>query len=297
MRQSGSRVLRMHDFGGTVRAALASATKALSRVSDTARLDAELLTAYALNVDRGMLIQKFLDAPAPFGLDTLIERRLAHEPIAYITGERDFWTMTLRVAPGVLIPRPDSETLIEAAIDHFGDHAPKSVLDLGTGSGALLLAALCHWPQTAGVGVDCSAVALEIARANVFRLGIAGRALFRHGDWAEDIEAQFDLILCNPPYVETSAALAADVLDYEPHGALFAGVDGLDAYRRIAPQLQGLLALGGCAAIEIGHEQAEPAGTLFQAQGFKVAVRQDLGKRDRCLVLTREGDVFLLGKA
>jgi release factor glutamine methyltransferase len=287
MRQSGSRVLRMHDVAGSVRAALASATKSLSKVSDTARLDAELLTAYTLNVDRDQLIQKLLDAPAPFGVDELIARRLAYEPIAYITGERDFWTMTLRVAPGVLIPRPDSETLIEAAIDHCGDRAPNSVLDLGTGSGALLLAALSHWPQAAGIGIDCSDVALEIARANAFRLGLAGRAMFRQGDWAEDIEAQFDLILCNPPYVETSAVLAADVMDYEPHGALFAGLDGLDAYRRIAPQLQRLLAPGGCAAVEIGHEQAESAGTLFQAQGFKVAVRQDLGKRDRCLVLTR----------
>jgi release factor glutamine methyltransferase len=277
----------MHDAGGTVRAALISATTVLSPLSDTARLDAELLTAYALNVDRNILIQKFLDAPAPFGLDALIARRLAHEPIAYITGERDFWTLTLRVAPGVLIPRPDSETLIDAAIDHFGDRAPKSVLDLGTGSGALLLAALSHWPQAAGIGVDCSEVALEIARGNAFRLGLAGRAMFRQGDWAEDIEAQFDLILCNPPYVETSAALAATVLDYEPHSALFAGVDGLDDYRRIAPQLSRLLALGGCAVLEIGHEQAESAGMLFKAQGFDVSVRQDLGKRDRCLVLTR----------
>jgi release factor glutamine methyltransferase len=277
----------MHDAGGTVRAALISATTVLSPLSDTARLDAELLTAYALNVDRNILIQKFLDAPAPFGLDALIARRLAHEPIAYITGERDFWTLTLRVAPGVLIPRPDSETLIDAAIDHFGDRAPKSVLDLGTGSGALLLAALSHWPQAAGIGVDCSEVALEIARGNAFRLGLAGRAMFRQGDWAVDIEAQFDLILCNPPYVETSAALAATVLDYEPHSALFAGVDGLDDYRRIAPQLSRLLALGGCAVLEIGHEQAESAGMLFKAQGFDVSVRQDLGKRDRCLVLTR----------
>jgi release factor glutamine methyltransferase len=186
-----------------------------------------------------------------------------------------------------LIPRPDSETLIDAAIDHFGDRAPTSVLDLGTGSGALLLAALSHWPQAAGIGVDCSEVALEIARGNAFRLGLAGRAMFRQGDWAEDIEAQFDLILCNPPYVETSAALAATVLDYEPHSALFAGVDGLDDYRRIAPQLSRLLALGGCAVLEIGHEQAESAGMLFKAQGFDVSVRQDLGKRDRCLVLTR----------
>jgi release factor glutamine methyltransferase len=277
----------MRDAAGSVRAALAAATETLSRVSDTARLDAELLTAYALTVDRNTLILRYLDASAPFGLDELIARRLAHEPIAYITGERDFWTMTLRVAPGVLIPRPDSETLVEAAIDHFGDAAPRAVLDLGTGSGALLLAALSHWPQAAGIGVDCSEVALEIAQGNAFRLGFAGRAMFRQGDWAEDIEALFDLILCNPPYVEASAALAADVVDYEPHNALFAGADGLDAYRQIAPQLSGLLAPGGCAVIEIGHEQADSAGDLFRALGFEVAVRQDLGKRDRCLVLTR----------
>ncbi len=276
----------MFETAPNTRAALNEAASLLAKVSDTPRLDAELILAYALNVDRSALLLSYLDAPVPFGLDDLIARRLAHEPVAYITGEKDFWSLTLRVAPGVLIPRPDSETLIEAAITHFGDAAPKSILDLGTGSGALLLASLAHWPQAAGIGVDSADAALEIARGNAARLGLAGRAMFRLGDWATDIEAAFDLILCNPPYVETTAQLAPDVVDYEPHTALFAGADGLADYRRIAPQLGALLAPGGVAVIEIGHQQAVAAGALFLACGFNVSVRQDLGKRDRCLVLT-----------
>ncbi len=270
----------------TVREALNRAATALSACSDTPRLDAELLAAYALNIDRDGLILTALGAPEPSGFEDLICRRLAHEPVAYITGARDFWTLTLRVAPGVLIPRPDSETLIEAAIAHFGEGGPRSILDLGTGSGALLLASLSHWPTAAGIGVDTSDIALEIARSNAERLRLAGRALFRKGDWAAGIEAQFDLILCNPPYVEAHAELAQEVREHEPATALFAGEDGLADYRRIAPQLGMLLASNGVAVIEIGHQQAEAAGALFAAQGFDVSVRQDLGQRDRCLVLT-----------
>ncbi len=261
----------------------------LSGVSDTPRLDAEVLAAYALSLDRQTMILTALDVPEPFGFEDLIARRAAHEPVAYITGERDFWTITLRVGPGVLIPRPDSETLIEAAVAHFGKRSPQSILDLGTGSGALLLAALSHWPSAAGIGVDASDVALEIARANAERLNLAGRALMRKGDWVEGIDAQFDLILCNPPYVETRAVLAPEVRDHEPAEALFAGEDGLDDYRRLAPRLGCLLAPDGVAAIEIGYEQGDSAGDLFARQGFVVSVRQDLGGRDRCLILTRKG--------
>jgi release factor glutamine methyltransferase len=270
----------------SVREALNRATAALSGCSDTPRLDAELLAAYALNIDRNSLILTSLDALEPAGFEDLIARRQQHEPVAYISGERDFWTLTLRVAPGVLIPRSDSETLIEAAIAYFGEGAPQSILDLGTGSGALLLAALSQWPGAAGIGVDASEVALEIAQANAERLRLAGRALFRRGNWAEGIEAQFDLVLCNPPYVETGAKLAPQVLDFEPASALFAGQDGLDDYRRLAPQIGRLIAPAGCAVVEIGSTQAESVSMLFAAEGLDVRVKQDLGARDRCLVLT-----------
>ena len=267
------------------REALTAAALSLGAVSDTPRLDAELLMAHAMGLDRNTLLLSHLDTPSPTAFDPLVARRLAREPVAYIIGTIDFWTITLRVAPGVLIPRPDSETLIEAAMTHFRGRSPSRILDLGTGSGALLLAALTEWPEATGIGVDASEVAISIARANAATLGLAPRATIQKGDWADRLTEVFDLILCNPPYVETSAALAPEVLN-EPHEALFAGEDGLDDYRRLAPQIGPLLSPSGCAVIEIGATQAGPASALFKAAGFAVSLRKDLGRRDRCLVLT-----------
>jgi release factor glutamine methyltransferase len=266
---------------------LAAATRALADVGPTPRLDAELLMAHALGLTRERMLLGALDRPVPPGFAALLARRAAHEPVAYIIGVRDFWTIGLAVAPGVLIPRPDSETLIEAALDHFGVAGPRRVLDLGTGPGTLLLAALAEWPGATGLGVDRSSEALEIAQANAERLGLADRAEIRAGDWGEGIAEAFDLVLCNPPYVESDAVLAAEVADHEPAAALYAGLDGLDDYRRLAPQLGPLIAPGGIAAIEIGAGQAVAAGALFAAQGLDLAVRRDLAGRDRCLVLKR----------
>lgn len=266
---------------------LRAAAERLATTSDTPRLDAELLAAHALGMARGDMLLKLRDLPVPGTADALLKRRLAHEPIAYILGWRDFWTLRLQVAPGVLIPRPDSETLIEAATAHFGAGAgPRRILDLGTGSGALLLAALSIWQDANGIGIDTSATALRIAEGNADQCGLQNRALFRQGDWAADLTERFDLILCNPPYIAEGEALARDVADHEPHIALFAGCDGLDAYRVLADQIPALLTPGGCAMIEIGHDQGETAAALFTASGLAVAVRADLGGRARCLVLT-----------
>lgn len=155
-----------------VRTAIAAATAAIATVSDTPRLDAELLMAHALGVSRDDLLLRRLDDAAPPAFDTFVTRRLAHEPIAYITGTRAFWTIDLAVGPGALVPRADSETLIEAAITHFTDRAPATILDLGTGPGTLLLAALDQWPRASGLGVDRSPQALAMAHANATRLGI-----------------------------------------------------------------------------------------------------------------------------
>ncbi|WP_336966086.1 peptide chain release factor N(5)-glutamine methyltransferase [Sphingobium aquiterrae] len=263
--------------------ALRDAANRLAPASATARLDVELLLAHALGMTREQMILRQHDLAVPPGFGALLERRLAGEPLAYITGERDFWTLTLRVTPDVLIPRPDSETLIEAAIGHFGTGGPARILDLGTGSGALLLAALDQWPRATGLGVDASEAALAVARDNAARLGFAVRADFRPGDWGEGIDQRFDLILINPPYISTAAMLPRDVLHHEPHGALFAGADGLDDYRRLAPQMKRLLARGGLAAIEIGFDQGESAAALFRPEGLDVTVRADLAGRDRCL--------------
>jgi release factor glutamine methyltransferase len=267
-----------------VREALAGAAARLSAIGETPRLDAELLMAHALGGSRDDLLLNRLHEPAPAAFETLVARRLAHEPVAYITGRRAFWSIELEVGPGVLIPRPDSETLIEAALAHFGAAGPRRILDLGTGPGTLLLAALDLWPEAAGIGVDASAAALGFARRNAGRLGLAGGE-FRRGDWGEGLDGRFDLILCNPPYVEAGADLPAGVSRWEPDAALYAGGDGLDAYRRLAPQVPRLLAAGGIACFEIGAGQAQAASSLFAAQGFTVATRADLNGIVRCLIL------------
>jgi release factor glutamine methyltransferase len=269
----------------TVRAVLMRAAAELSGWSASARLDAELLMAAALGVARDTMLLGRLDDPSPVAFETLLDRRRAHEPVAYIVGERDFWTITLAVGPGVLIPRPDSETLIEAAVEHFGSAGPASVLDLGTGSGALLLAALAEWPYARGLGVDRSDEALAIAASNAERLGLASRAALHAGDWGQGIDGPFDLILCNPPYIESDAELAPEVREHEPAGALFAGPDGLDDYRRLAPDIARLLAPAGLAAVEIGWTQAEAVSGLFVQQGLATSVRQDLGGRDRAILV------------
>ncbi|WP_174273346.1 peptide chain release factor N(5)-glutamine methyltransferase [Sphingomonas bacterium] len=263
--------------------ALRGATARLASVSDTPRLDAEMLMAHALGVSREAMLLSAPPDAVPAGFEPLLRRRLAHEPIAYIVGRKGFWTIDLAVTPAVLIPRPESETLIEAAIDHFGSRAPGRILDLGTGSGALLLAALAQWPEAAGEGVDLSRAALVVAAANAWRLEMEGRARFLRCGWKGDPRA--DLILCNPPYIGADEHLPPSVARHEPASALYAGADGLDAYRLIAPLLD--FAPGGVACIEIGATQAAAVSALFAEQGFAVALRRDLGGRDRCLAITR----------
>jgi release factor glutamine methyltransferase len=268
-----------------VREALAAAARGLAETSETPRLDAELLMAHALGTEREQLLLSRLDGAAPETFEMLLRRRRAGEPVAYITGRRAFWSIELHVGPGALIPRPESETLIEAAVEHFGSKGPRRILDLGTGPGTLLLAALAEWPAASGLGIDRSEPALTLARANAQRLGLAERAELRQGDWAAGIGEPFDLILCNPPYVEKGARLAPDILAFEPHEALFAGPDGLEDYRRVAPEIPRLLASGGIACIEIGADQEKPVSALFSGRGLGVGSQHDLAGHARCLIL------------
>jgi release factor glutamine methyltransferase len=248
------------------------------------RFDAEVLLAHAVGEDRLVMLagaDREIDSQA---YDALVVRRAGGEPVAYITGRREFWSLDLAVSPAVLIPRPDSETLIEAALAARRDRPPATILDLGTGSGALLLAALSEWPRARGLGVDRSAAALAVAQGNAERLGFARRAAFAQGDWGAGVRGRFDVILCNPPYVETDAELAPEVRR-EPASALFAGPDGLDAYRCVIPQMPALLASGGVAVVEIGHDQAAAVLALADAAGLAGTVAHDLAGRDRALVL------------
>ena len=264
-------------------AALASAAQQLAVTSDTPRLDAELLLAHALGVERGALLLDPARFAVPAGFAALVERRRAHEPVAYIIGHQDFWNIRLAVAPGVLIPRSDSETLIAAAVDHFGTIGPATILDLGTGPGTLLLAAVAQWPRATGIGVDASDVATRQARANAHALQLDDRARFILGNWGGHAPA--DLILCNPPYIAVGEPLMPDVADYEPHQALFAGGDGLDDYRMIIPVLRDQLTDGGVAIIEIGSTQRAAVTALAAAAGFAVSCRCDIGGRARALLL------------
>lgn len=264
------------------RTALAEAAARFT-FSPSARLDAELLLAHALGIERNALLLD-LTRPVPDTFWPLVERRAAQEPVAYITGTRGFWTLDLMVGPGALVPRVDSETLVDAALRHFGGRPPATLLDLGTGPGTLLLALLDEWRDARGLGVDRSVQALGYAVANALACGLSDRARFVRGDWAAALAGPFDCIVTNPPYIGTGEPLSAEVRDYEPGGALFAGPDGLDDYRRLAPELRRLLAPGGAAVVEIGHEQAPAVTALLEAEDFVVTLHRDLGGRPRALL-------------
>lgn len=268
--------------------AIRTAALGLAETSDTARLDAEVLMAHALGVSRSDLLLRRMGDAVPAGFAALVERRTRHEPVAYIVGSQEFYGLDLRVTPAVLIPRGDSETLVEAALALRP--GARRVLDCGTGSGALLLAVVANLARARGTGIDRSGRALAVAAGNAAALRLAGRTAFLQRDWTRAGWAAglggFDLILANPPYVEDDANIAASVRGHEPAGALFAGADGLDDYRVLVPQLPALLALGGAALVEIGATQAAAVGAIAAKSGLAARIHRDLGGRDRMLALT-----------
>lgn len=285
----------------TVSQALRAAAERLSKTSDTARLDAELLMAHALEVSRSDMLLRHMDAIQPEQFQRFVERRAAREPVAYITGYIEFYGRRFDVGPGVLIPRADSEVLIDAALE-VAPHDAR-VLDMGTGSGALLLTFLAERPEAMGVGIDASQDAIEFALGN--GMGLEHDRGQETGDvtlgyewtlynrswaspgWTDDL-GTFDLILCNPPYVEDDADLEPDVRQFEPAQALFAGADGMDDYRIIIPQLGNILKADGKAILEIGHRQAEMVAEIAAKEGFAAQLKHDLAGRPRCLILSRQ---------
>jgi len=271
----------------TIAEALREAAVRLSEVSDTARLDAELLMAEALGVSRSDVLLRRMADPSPDSFAGLVDRRLQHEPVAQILGRKEFYGREFHVGRAVLTPRPDSETIVNAALEAVP--MPRCVLDLGTGSGALLLTLLAERPQAEGIGIDASTPALEVASRNAETLGLEERSRLLRRDWNEagwnDDLGDFDLIVSNPPYVEDSAGLAPSVHNYEPAEALYAGPEGLDAYRALIPQLSSLLVPKGAVVLEIGATQADAVMQLAATHGFTTTLRRDLANRPRALIL------------
>ena len=248
---------------------------------ETPQLDARLLLCHAAGLTHEAYVAGLDDALAPdaaarFG--TYVERRLAGELVSRIIGFREFYGRPFCIDQSTLDPRPDTETLIEAALAMVDCEAPLDILDLGTGSGCILVTLLAELPKVIGLGIDKSLPALEIARANAQILGVGDRANFVAGDWLEPIDGTFDLVVANPPYLSVAdmAALSPEVRDHDPKAALDGGRDGLSAYRRIAPQLRKALRPGGFALFEVGQDQAQAVLRLLAESGLEVGEGQNL---------------------
>jgi release factor glutamine methyltransferase len=255
---------------------------------DTPRLDAVLLLAEAsgLPADRIRSRPEAVVAPAAAAaFEAMLQRRLAREPVSKIVGRREFWSLDFRTGPDVLDPRPDSETLVAGVLAAIPDRSMAlRLVDFGTGSGCLLLSLLHELPQAVGLGVDVSPAALSIAQQNADTLGLAGRASFRLGHWGRGLDSAFDILVSNPPYIETAvvSTLEPEVAQYDPRLALDGGADGLDAYRALIPDMARLAAGAALVALEIGVGQDVAVGNLLVGAGFgSIAVLPDLTGRAR----------------
>ena len=277
-------------MNATLRDLLHEAAEQLTEAGvDSPRLDARILLAHAMGMSRDDLIAAVRQPSIQEArcYEALIARRLAREPLAYITGRKGFWTLDLKVGPGVLVPRPETETLIELALSQIADRdAPLAIADLGSGSGALLAAALSEFPKARGTALERSPDALAYARDNFAAFG--GRAKLIATDWTEMGDESFDLIFSNPPYIPSGdiPGLAPEVRRYEPHAALDGGRDGLDAYRSLSGLLPRLMRPGAVALLELGQGQSEGAKSLFQKLTVD-RVAPDLAGIPRVLVLKK----------
>jgi release factor glutamine methyltransferase len=276
----------------TVEEALRGASSVLGRAGiDEPHREARILMAHALGIDLAGLLRRRPDGVTPdeearFG--RLIARRAARTPAAVLLGHREFWSLDFRVTPDTLIPRPDSELIIESAVTVHPDRGVRRILDLGTGTGCLLLAALKEFAGAWGLGIDRSTAAADVAQENARRLGLAERAAIMVGGWTGAITGQFDLILCNPPYIPAGdiAGLMPEVALHEPHLALNGGADGLDPYRLLFPDLHRCLAPGGTALFEFGQGQTAALFDLArQAELTVVEIRADLAGQPRVMIL------------
>jgi release factor glutamine methyltransferase len=279
----------------TVGEALSQAAARLGAAGiERPQAEARILLEAATGRGRGQIIafpEYALGAAQQDLFDGFVARRSGREPISRILGNREFWSLRFAVGPATLDPRPDSETLVAAVLARIPERsAALAFLDLGTGTGCLLLALLSELPQARGLGIDSSGDAVATAQSNAKHLGLEARTEFRLGDWARDISAQFDVIVSNPPYIESTSidGLAPEVSQYDPRAALDGGLDGLDAYRALVPQAARSLKPGGLLALEIGAGQGEAVRALAIEAGLSdLGSAQDLAGIERCLLFTR----------
>ena len=247
-------------------------------------LDVRLLLQAAAGLTHENIIaepMRHVTADAAATFNAFIARRLAHEPVSRILGRREFYGREYQITPDVLDPRPDTEVVVELALDNVKGGR---FIDLGTGSGAIAITLCAEAAGLSGVATDISGAALAVARGNAQRLGMSDRIIFHQGPWFDGVEGLFDLIISNPPYIRASEILAADVANFDPHLALFGGEDGLAAYREIAKQSTARLAAEGIVVVEVGHEQSSEVERLFETHGFKLADQAlDLAEHVRAL--------------
>ncbi|MBR9864849.1 MAG: peptide chain release factor N(5)-glutamine methyltransferase [Rhodobacteraceae bacterium] len=269
---------------------LRSGTKLLrDAIGDGASRDARILMAHMMGVPADRLTLELSRTITPTQVsqfEHMIKRRAAFEPVSHIIGKRDFWKHEFKVTPDVLDPRPETETLVEIALRGT---PPQSILDLGTGSGCILLSLLAEYPEARGLGTDMSEAALTVARENAAALALADQAGFAQADWFEGVSGRFDLIVSNPPYITAAEMddLSSDVRDYEPHMALTPGGDGLSAYRTLATGLAEFLAPDGRALFEIGYKQGPDVVAIFRDAGFtEVNLHKDLAGHDRIVTVS-----------
>ncbi len=272
----------------TARTLIGEARRAFEEVGiETAALDARLLLQHAAQLDHEELAadpDRMINGAEARRFRELMARRAAREPVSRILGEREFHGRSFEVTPAVLDPRPDTETLIDAALPRRPE--PRRLLDLGTGSGVIIVTLLAEWPEATGVATDLSAAALEVAERNAARHKVNGRVRFVHGNWFEGVDGRFDLILSNPPYIPLGeiARLAADVRCFDPLRALDGGPDGLEAFRRIAAGAGRHLAPHGTVLMEIGAGQSAEVEAIFETAGLTCQGRaHDLSGHIRCL--------------
>lgn len=269
---------------------LRNGTRLLSAaIGDGASRDARILMAHMMGVETDRLtveLSRMITPTQVSQFEHMIKRRAMSEPISHITGKRAFWKQDFKVSADVLDPRPETETLVELALDGA---APETILDLGTGSGCILLSLLGEFPDAQGVGTDLSDAALQVAHQNAVRLDLSNRVTFQTANWFDGVAGRFNLIVSNPPYITAKEmeSLSADVRDFEPHLALTPGGDGLAAYRSIAAELAGFMAPDGRALFEIGYLQGKDVVDIFSAAGFgAVSLHKDLGGQDRVVAVS-----------